>query len=162
VDPKDSVSYGFTFGGYVNEQFEVEFLWSRQATKAEVTGSGPTLSGDMNVDNYHGNFVYNLGDRDMKMRPFVFLGVGATNYGDAKFQSKTVTGLTKFSWALGGGIKVFPSPRVGFKGMVRWTPTYIKTDGYGWWCDPFWGCAPVGNTQYSNQFEFTGGLLVRF
>ena len=71
-------------------------------------------------------------------------------------------GLTKFSWAFGGGIKAYPSKNVGFKAMARWTPTYIKTDGYGWWCDPFWGCAPVGNVQYSNQVEFSGGLLLRF
>jgi hypothetical protein len=162
ADPKDAMSYGFTFGGYVNEQFEVEFLWSRQASTLEVTGSGPTLSGDMNVDNYHGNFVYNMGDRDTVLRPFVFVGLGATNFGDAKFPTKTVPGMTKFSWALGGGIKAFPTPHVGFKGMIRWTPTYIKTDGYGWWCDPFWGCAPIGDAQYSNQFEFTAGLVARF
>src|SRR5512135_1750505 len=53
ADPKDSVSYGFTFGVYATPQAEVEFLWNRQASTLEVTGSGPTLSGDMNVDTYH-------------------------------------------------------------------------------------------------------------
>jgi hypothetical protein len=32
----------------------------------------------------------------------------------------------------------------------------------GWWCDPYWGCYLVGNSQYSNQFQFTGGVTVRF
>jgi hypothetical protein len=45
---------------------------------------------------------------------------------------------------------------------MRWTPTYIKTDAAGWWCDPFWGCYLVGNAQYSNQFTFEGGVTFRF
>jgi hypothetical protein len=162
TDPKDSVSYGFTFGAFINPEAEIEFLWNHQPTKLEVTGAGPTLSGNMNVDNYHVNFVYNFLEPETLARPFIFIGLGATAFGDAEFAAKTVPGLTRFSFALGTGVKVYPSPHVGFKGMVRWTPTYIKTDGYGWWCDPFWGCAPVGNAQYSNQFEFSGGLLVRF
>jgi hypothetical protein len=162
ADPKDSQSYGFTFGIYFTPQAEIEFLWGRQASKLEVTGTGPKLSGDMNVDTYHGNFIYNFGAAEAVARPFIFIGVGATNYGDATFPATTVPGLTKFSWAFGGGIKAYPSKNVGFKAMARWTPTYIKTDGYGWWCDPFWGCAPVGNVQYSNQVEFSGGLLLRF
>lgn len=162
VDPKSSMSYGFTAGGYVTPTFEIEFLWMRQASQALVHGNGPTLAGDMTVDTYHGNLVYNFGEPEGVVRPFFFVGIGATNYGDAKFPSKTVTGMTRFSWALGGGVKVFPARNAGFKAQARWTPTYIKTDGYGWWCDPFWGCAPVGDAQYSNQFEMSAGVVLRF
>jgi hypothetical protein len=73
-----------------------------------------------------------------------------------------VPGVTRFSWAAGGGIKAYPSKHVGLKAMARIVPTYIKTDSYGWWCDPFWGCTVVANAQYSNQFELSGGLLLRF
>jgi len=45
---------------------------------------------------------------------------------------------------------------------VRWTPTYIKSDAAGWWCDPYWGCYLVGNAQYSNQFDINGGVTFRF
>jgi hypothetical protein len=44
----------------------------------------------------------------------------------------------------------------------RWTPTYIKSDAEGWWCDPYWGCYVVGDAQYSNQFELSGGIVLRF
>jgi len=162
ADPKDSVSFGFGGGVFVNHQVEIEFMWNRQPTKLEVAGNGPTLSGDMNVDTYHGNFVFHAGEEDAKLRPFVYFGLGATNYGDATFPTKTIPGVTKFSWAVGAGVKAYPSPHVGIRAAVRWVPTYIKTDGYGWWCDPFWGCVPVGNTQYSNQFELSGGLSFRF
>jgi hypothetical protein len=162
ADPKDAQSFGFTFGVFATPNMEIEFLMSRQISALEVTGNGPKLSGDMNVDNYHGNFVYNLGDSDAKVRPFVFAGLGATVYGDVHGPSSTIPGDTQFSWAIGGGIKAYMSEHVGFKGMVRWTPTYIKTVGAGWWCDPWFGCYPAGTPYYSNQFEFSGGIVARF
>ncbi len=162
VDPKGAGSWGFTFGAYATEQMEIEFLFSQQSSSLEVTGGGPMIAGDMKVYNYHGNFIYNFFEYDRVVRPFLFIGLGATSYGEAKFPVTTIPGLTKFSWGLGGGIKAYPSPHLGFKVMGRWTPTYIKTDGYGWWCDPYWGCGAVGNAQYANQFEMSGGLLMRF
>lgn len=162
VDPAGSSSYNFTIGGYVTEQAEIEFLFSHQSSTAEVSGSGPKLTGDMSILNYHGNFVYNFGHEGTVTRPFAFVGFGATTYGDATFPGATVPGLTRFSWGLGGGVKAYPSPHVGVKAMVRWVPTYIKSDASGWWCDPFWGCGVGGNAKYSNQFEISGGLVARF
>ncbi len=133
ADPADAVSYGFTFGVYVTPQAEIEFLWNRQPSSLEVTGSGPMLAADMNLDNYH-----------------------------AAFSGRTVDGMAKFSWAFGGGVKAFVSENIGFKGTFRWTPTYIKTEGEGWWCDPWWGCYPVGSVYYANQIEFSGGIVARF
>lgn len=163
ADPKDSVSFGFGAGFYVNKNAEVEFMWNRQMSKMEISGgTGPTISGDMHIDTYHGNFVYNVGETDQKLRPFFYIGLGATNYGDAAFPQKTVPGTAKFSWALGAGVKAFMSEHAGIRAAVRWVPTYIKTDAAGWWCDPFWGCVPAGNVQYANQFELSGGVVIRF
>jgi len=164
VDPADSVSYGFTFGVFATPQFEIEFMWNRQATTLDVTGVGAAneLSGDLNIDTYHANFVYNLGDEDTRIRPFLYFGLGATNYGDAEFTARTVPGVSRFSWGVGGGVKAFASPNVGFKGTLAWRPTYIKTDDYGWWCDPFWGCTVVGDANFANQIEFSGGIVLRF
>ena len=80
ADPKDSVSYSLTFGFYVNHQVEVEFLWNHQPTKLEVTGTGPTLTANMNVDNYHGNIVYNFAPFHSRVTPFFYFGLGATQY----------------------------------------------------------------------------------
>ena len=30
------------------------------------------------------------------------------------------------------------------------------------WCDPYWGCYTVGDAQYSNQWELSGGVTLRF
>jgi opacity protein-like surface antigen len=118
------------------------------------------------VRNYHGYVAYNFGDPDAAVRPYVLGGLGATQYGTLDVSvggfDRSVDGDTQFSstWAL--GVKLFPSPRFGLRLEGRWTPTYIKSDAAGWWCDPFWGCYVVGSAQYANQFELSGGITLRF
>ena len=51
-------------------------------------------------------------------------------------------------------MKFYGTSKVGARVGVPWTPTYIKSEAAGYWCDPYWGCYLVGNAQYSNQFEF--------
>ena len=46
---------------------------------------------------------------------------------------------------------MFPSPKVGIRLETRWTPTYIKTDPEGYWCDPYWGCYTVGLLRLNRQ-----------
>src|SRR5262249_34624697 len=70
---------------------------------------------------------------------------------------------TRFSTTWGGGVKLYPTSVIGVKAAVRWTPTYIKTDAEGTWCDPYFPtCWVVGDVDYSNQCEFSGGVLLRF
>jgi hypothetical protein len=64
--------------------------------------------------------------------------------------------------ASGGGVKFYFTPKIGAKIGLRWTPTYIKSEAAGVWCDPFYGCWPLVDNQYSNQFETAGGITVRF
>jgi opacity protein-like surface antigen len=112
------------------------------------------------------NYVYNWGARDTRVRPFLFGGIGATNY---SFGQNLVAGSTgnienetRFSTNFGGGVKFYFAPNVGARVSLRWTPTYIKTDPAGLWCDPFYGCWQLVDNQYSNQFETTGGITFRF
>jgi hypothetical protein len=63
---------------------------------------------------------------------------------------------------LGAGVKVYGSGKVGARFGARWTPTYIKSDATGYWCDPYWGCYLTGSAQYANQFDLNGGITVRF
>jgi hypothetical protein len=120
----------------------------------------------MAITNYHGYFAYNFGEADSVVRPFVYGGLGATNFGSVDFSVAGRTGstesATQFSGTWGGGVKIFPSPHVGVRLAGSWTPTYIKSDAGGWWCDPFWGCCLVGNAQYANQIQLSGGATVRF
>ena len=167
IGPKDSFSWNLTLGYYFTENWEVEFLYGQQQSKLEVGGTATREIGDFSIKNYHGIFAYNFGESDAQARPFVFFGAGATDYPGVSFTRLNGTeaeigGNAKFSGTFGLGLKLYPSPRAGLRLQARWTPTYIKSDSEGYWCDPYWGCYVVGNAQYSNQFEFTGGLTLRF
>jgi hypothetical protein len=166
VDLKDAFGWTARIGYLATEDVEVGGLFGMQATRLDLLGTSRVALGDLNVYNYHGYLAYHAGDEDDRVRPYFLGGVGATQFGSVTAsvsgQPRNIPGITKFSstWALGA--KVFPSPRVGVRIEARWTPTYIKSDSAGWWCDPFWGCYVVGDAQYANQFEFSGGLTLRF
>jgi opacity protein-like surface antigen len=120
----------------------------------------------MAVTTYHGYFAYNFGPADSPVRPYVLGGIGATSYASVPFTfagvSRETGGDTQFSTTWGAGVKFVPSRGIGVRAGVQWTPTYIKSDAVGWWCDPFWGCYVVGDAQYANQFSFNGGVIFRF
>lgn len=171
IDPTSGLSYGVSVGFFATENVELEFSWARQ--DSTIQGKGPgvpaTEFADLTINNYHFNFVYNLGDEDEMLRPFVFGGLGATNYspggllyspGDEN-ASGQVDGETRFSSNWGGGVKIFPTEHFGFRLAGTWTPTYIKTDPGGYWCS-WYGCWLVGEAKYSHQVEFSGGVVVRF
>jgi len=167
IAPKSSGSFNFTLGFLPSEDTEVGFLFGRQMSELQVKGTATRKIDSMAVDNYHGYFAYNFGTEDDSTRPYVMVGFGATHYNGVSFTTaagdqRSVSGETRMSMTLGAGVKVYPSPNFGIKIGARWTPTHIKTDAAGWWCDPWWGCYVVGNAQYSNQFELTGGVAFRF
>jgi hypothetical protein len=100
------------------------------------------------------------------MRPYVFAGVGATTYGRLTFtglngQPREIGGTSRLSTTFGGGVKIYRGP-VGARLEARMTPTYIKSSAAGWWCDPYWGCYLVEDTQYSSQIQLSGGVTIRF
>jgi len=167
VDPKDSVMYGFSIGFFLSPNAELGFLWRRQPTTIQLSGTATTDLADNNIDGYHVYGAYYFGDPEGKVHPYILFGLGATNYGGFSFtttsgQTSTISGNAQFSTTWGAGVKVNASPKVGVKFGLQWTPTYIKSDATGWWCDPYWGCYVVGDAQYSNQFEFNGGIVFRF
>jgi long-subunit fatty acid transport protein len=167
IDVKDSASWGFSVGYQVNEQFEVGFLYNQQLSTMLVKGSTEREVGDLHVANYHPYIAFNAGDPDAKVRPYFLIGFGATHYPSVSFTglagaARETFSATQFSTTWGVGVKAYPSPHFGIRAGVQWTPTYIKSDAEGWWCDPWYGCYVVGDAQYSNQLQFSGGVTARF
>jgi opacity protein-like surface antigen len=166
IDPKDAFSWGIRLGFMATDNVEIGGLFNMQSTSLELGGTTSVKLADETIYNYHGYIAYNFGDPGAKARPYFLGGLGATQFGGLSVnlggQQKDIGGNTKFSttWAL--GVKLNPSPRVGIRLEGRWTPTYIKSDATGWWCDPYWGCYTTGNAQYANQFELSGGITLRF
>ena len=112
ITPKSGGSYGFTFGVFVTENVEIEFALDQQRSALEASGrDGKREFTDMKLNNYHANFVYNWGDDRDVMRPFIFGGVGATQYKPADVMGNAVDSNTRFSSNWGGGIKMYPSSK---------------------------------------------------
>ncbi len=167
IDVKDSFSWGFDVGYNVTHNVEVGFLFGQQLSKLRIEGTQTVDVGDLTVNTYHPYVAFNFAPTDARVRPYLMIGFGATNYGSVDFtgfngQARSTSGETQFSTTWGAGVKAYGSSNVGFRAGVQWTPTYIKTDSAGWWCDPYWGCYVVGDAQYANQFQFNGGVTIRF
>jgi hypothetical protein len=167
IDPKDSFKWGFQGAGLIGPNYEVGFMFTQQLSTLQVSGTNTKDIGDMTTNNYHGYIGYNFFDADEKVRPYFQFGLGATSFGSVDYvrlngAAGSTQSSTRFSTTWGGGIKAFPSPHVGIRIGAQWTPTYIKSDATGYWCDPYWGCYLVGNAKYANQLDLTGGLTFRF
>jgi opacity protein-like surface antigen len=171
LDITSSSAWGFTAGGFVGENVELEFLYAQQMSRLEISDPSPSLEfADMNVNSYQGNIVYNWGEGHARVRPFMFFGLGATHYAGGDVDGHAFPGVggqirseTKFATNWGAGVKFYPAPSIGIKGMARYTPTFVKSDPGGLWCDPFYPtCWVVNDLDYSNQFEMSVGVTFRF
>lgn len=166
IDPADSFSWGLRLGYMLSENSEIGFLFDNQPTQLEAGGRDKATIGDMNVYNYHGYYSYSFMDRDAVARPYILVGLGATQFGSVNptdgVTEESIDGGTQFSgtFAFGGKFFPFSSQKFGLRAEVRWTPTYIKSDPGGWWCG-YWGCYVVEDAQYSNQWELSGGFIFR-
>jgi opacity protein-like surface antigen len=161
VDPKDAFSWGARLGFNLTPNVEIGFLFASQATDLQASGVF-NRSVPQTIYNYHGYFSYNFGDTDAAARPYILGGLGATQYGSLQTAAGDIGGETQFSSTWAAGLKLFPGKNFGIRLEGRWTPTYIKTDPEGYWCDPYWGCYTVGDAEFSNQFELSGGIILRF
>jgi hypothetical protein len=163
VDPTSGASYGLSFAFQLNRYGEIGFMMNQQQSDLQIGGVGRERDVvGLDVNSYHGYGAYNFGLGDATVQPTIFFGMGATHYVTGEIAGQEVDNETRFSTTWGGGVKVYPDEHIGFKFIGQWTPTYIKSDAVGWWCDPFWGCYVVGDAQYANQFSFNGGVIVRF
>ncbi len=167
VNPTSGISYGFMFNVNVNENMQIGFLYDTQDSNLELKGRGvigKTNVADMDVRNYHAIFTYNWGDSRDSVRPYLFGGLGATQFSPGDVMGFNIEGNTKFSSTWGGGVKFFASPHFAINVMGRWTPTYIKSDPGGIWCSPFWpgGCWQLSDPDYANQLQFAAGVTFAF
>jgi opacity protein-like surface antigen len=164
IEVKDSANYGVIAGYLVGEHAGVEFQWNRNQgdTTAEplAGGSGFKIF-SLNSNQYMGNFLFHATNKEARLRPFIFFGLGANHLTPDR---NGVDGTTKFAWALGGGAKYNIGKHFGLRGQIRWAPTYITTTSNGgYWCDPFWGgCWVTGESHYLHEADFTGGITLRF
>ena len=166
ADPADSGHFGLSIGA-AEGHGEYGFLYRRQFTQLQVSGTTTTTIGDMATDNYHGYFAYNFGDPEGKVHFFVNAGAGMSHFSKVNFTTAggsqaSVGGRSEFSATFGAGVRTMMNDRFGLRFGVQFTPIYLTESPDSTWCDPYWGCYVVGNPQYASQIEAYGGVTFRF
>lgn len=153
-----SPSYGFAFGVRLNEQDLVEFRWARQDTYFHVEGAAQNSSRErVALDQFHGDFTheYFIEDWPQWVRPFVVGSAGAT-----RISASASNSFTRFSFGLGGGIKVFATQHIGFKLQAQWLPIWVTPEVTAFVCGS--GCVVRVGGTLSSQGEVTIGPVLRF
>lgn len=156
---KDELTYGLTLGIVTRSNLQVEFMWSREDSllRASLLGGTEVELFDVHVDQYHVSLLILLKNGISKFQPYLLVGLGAT-YFDPE---PDISGETRFSWSVGGGLKMMFREVIGLRLQAKWSPTYINTNNY-LFCD-YWGyCAVIPLNQYMDQGEFIAGLFFRF
>lgn len=156
-------SYGAAVELLVTPEVALGFNWGRQEGRltARTRNFGSHDITDMQVDNYHGTVTIHFPDPWRSSTPFFLFGLGGTKYFFDDINGQKADGDTRFSSTWGFGFKFHSDGPLGLRLMGRWTPTYIKSEPGGYWCN-YYGCWTSSKLDYSHQFEVAGSLMLRF
>jgi hypothetical protein len=159
VETESSWAYGLSFDAGITDNFQLELLWSRHDTTLKGTNAATTEKVDLieaKVDQYHFNLLYQAGEEDDGMRPYILAGAGASRI----LPGGGLKAETFFSFGFGGGVKLFFTENFGLRIQGRWAPTYIGKDQVVF-CT-INGCFESDVRRTLNQGELTAGFVVRF
>jgi hypothetical protein len=150
------LSYGMSAGVRLDEENLVEFRWARQDTHVHLRGSAE--SGENAVlDQFQGDFTheYILEEWPHGVRPFVMGSAGATHVGGG-----TSSSFTRFSFGIGGGIKVYFSRHFGVRMQGEWLPLVVEPEVTSFVCGA--GCIVHLSARLVSQGEIAVGPIFRF
>jgi hypothetical protein len=147
---------GFTWQGqfayFVSPHLGVEVSWvQREGALTLATTSGTGELFEIDERQILGSVVYQWGEVEKKVRPFVLGGLGATF-----FEADDIPGETKLAWSAGGGVKLFFHRKLGAKVQAKFNSTLLDDESSDF-CDPFGFCA-----SSVSSFELLSGVVIRF
>lgn len=147
-----SFTWGVAAAHFFSDHVGAEASWVQQGSDLVIgTAAGDAELFDMKLGALQGSFVYQFGAAGARLRPFLTAGIGASF-----LSADDLDGESKVAWSVGGGLKWFPTRRVGVRAQARYVPIQLNDSGSEV-CDPFGFC------QASlHQFDFLGGVVVRF
>ncbi len=164
IDTRDSLSWGLTAEYRITDWGSLEILWSHQDTEliANFTAAGIGFDdklSHLNVDTFQIGGMWMSGDPSSKARLYFDVLLGAS----ILTPSPGLSTITRFSGSVGGGIKYYLGDHFGLRLGARWMPVYINSSASGYEsCSPYYGCYVWYGTNYLNQGDAYGGLIVRF
>jgi opacity protein-like surface antigen len=138
---------------------QAEFMWNQQPTVlgAHIPGSGSTRIGEASLSMFQWSILYQFLQPGSKLQPYAVAGLGFTSY-----NTNGIIDLgNEFAWNVGGGVKYFFNPHIGVRLEARYSPSRT-TQGYGQYCDPFYGCYTALVNNYAHQGQANLGVIFRF
>jgi opacity protein-like surface antigen len=157
-DLDSSADWGFTISQATSDSARYEFLYSHQDTSLADT-TDPNNAFDLDVHYVHlgGTVdVHPLSHYEEKITPYITGGLGMT------FMNPSHSGYndeTRFSLSVGGGLKWYPTERLGIRFEMRGYSTLIDSNE-ALFCDP--GCNLHIEGDAFPQFETNLGLIFSF
>ena len=163
IDVQNGLSYGISGVYLLREYTGVEFMWNHNKanTLAQFTGGGtaPKVL-ELHTNQYLGDFIVHFKSRESRLRPYVFVGAGVSNLAPGRSDAGSIT---RFAWAVGGGAKYNFSQHFGVRLQVKTSPTYVNSGAKEFWCNPVWGgCWNIGENNFLQELDFSGGITLRF
>jgi len=160
----DAISFGAAggvrFGGDECDSCNVvEFRWMRQNRNlgfTENVPNGTQFRQTVTLDHFLGDFTHEFPIREThdRVSPFVTLSLGAAR------MSTPVESRMRFEFGIGGGVKIFPKPRWGFRFQVEYLPMVMHAEVQTVVCTG--GCVVTINTGVMNQLALSFGPTFRF
>jgi opacity protein-like surface antigen len=158
LDLDSSTDWGFTISRVASNSARYEFLYSHQdSSLADTTDPNNAFGLDIHYLHLGGTVdVYSLDYYQEKITPYISGGLGMTfmNPSNRGYEDET-----RFSLSVGGGLKWYPTQRLGIRFEMRGYSTLIDSNET-LFCDP--GCTLQVEGDAFPQFETNLGLIFSF
>lgn len=159
---KAHIASGETFGAAVGFRYQgdqvIEFRYLRQSSTLSLDGllaPAAPFSSRAILEHYMGDFTHEFVLPDSsKVRPFVTASVGMARIAVA------AQSYNRFAFAVGGGVKWFPLPHVGFRLQAEWLPIWASPEVKGFICGG--GCVVAFGGQLASQGQVSLGPIFSF
>jgi hypothetical protein len=148
-----SLAYGGALNFSISPAWRFELLYSRQET--QLSGEGLSPSFDVTIERYLAGFQEEKGEGNVRWFGTVWFGATRFVPGQGDVGSET-----KFSAAVGLGVKTFPVKNVGLRFEARGFYTLVKGEGGAFCANGSCLFAFSGTGLW--QGDVSGGLIVAF
>jgi outer membrane protein OmpA-like peptidoglycan-associated protein/opacity protein-like surface antigen len=124
LNPKNHVLFGGRLGYFLTHHWELEASYKHLRTSTEFEPPIVTPNFDLSLNAWRGNLLFNFGEADSKVRPFLTAGGGTEKIDlpDATLGSDS----HHFGWNAGGGLRFFLSPKVNLRLEGRYVGTKVE------------------------------------
>jgi opacity protein-like surface antigen len=157
INLENSADWGFTISRSASDYTRYEFLYSHQDTSlADTTDPNNAFGLDIHYLHLGGTVDVYSDYSQEKITPYITGGLGMTimNPSHQGYDDET-----RFSLSVGGGLKWYPTQRLGIRLEMRGYSTLIDSSET-LFCDP--GCNLTIEGDAFPQFETNLGLIFSF